>query len=265
MTENERAALSEQGEREAFEAWALAEKLAYRDQYGFWFYEAGAGHLYWKGWQARASLRASPAVPVAQDERIDALMNLVAEWFYAAQNDPAGVGKTNHLNWDSKEAIAVLEAAERLAALSAATPPAAGESVAVDRSDAVNLARNMLDHRNCKGITSYGVRVLCEAILKMDAALATPPAVSAEARDAEELRDACEYAQAINAIERDALRYRWLRNCAEFFTYEGPARQTPWAVIGINHTDCYPCSGNDLDAAIDAAMGTQPADKENGK
>ena len=57
-----------------------------------------------------------------------------------------------------------------------ATPPAGGESVAIDRGDAVNLARNMLDHRNCKGITSYGVRVLCEAILKMDAAIATPPA-----------------------------------------------------------------------------------------
>jgi hypothetical protein len=42
---------------------------------------------------------------------------------------------------------------------------------AVDRSDAVNLARNMLTVRNCKGITSYGVRVLCDAVMTMDAAL----------------------------------------------------------------------------------------------
>lgn len=53
---------------------------------------------------------------------------------------------------------------------------------------------------------------------------------------------------------KDAERYRWLRDCGEYFTYEGPAKETPWAVIGINHTDCHPCSGSRLDAAIDAAI-----------
>lgn len=35
------------------------------------------------------------------------------------------------------------------------------------RSDAVNLARNMLEVRDCKGITSHGVRVLYEAVMQM--------------------------------------------------------------------------------------------------
>lgn len=42
----------------------------------------------------------------------------------------------------------------------------------VDRSEAVNLARNMLTVHECKGITDKGVRVLCEAVMAMDSALA---------------------------------------------------------------------------------------------
>ena len=42
----------------------------------------------------------------------------------------------------------------------------------VDRSDSVNLARNMLEVHDCKGITAAGVRILCEGVLRMDAALA---------------------------------------------------------------------------------------------
>ena len=41
----------------------------------------------------------------------------------------------------------------------------------LDRSDAVNLARNMLDVRDFKEISVHGVRVLCEAVMKMDAAI----------------------------------------------------------------------------------------------
>lgn len=40
------------------------------------------------------------------------------------------------------------------------------------RAEAVNLSRNMLTVRDCKGITTYGVRVLAEAVMKMDAVIA---------------------------------------------------------------------------------------------
>lgn len=54
---------------------------------------------------------------------------------------------------------------------SSPTAPQADAGPHVDRSDAVNLARNMLDMRDCKGITEHGVRVLCDAIVRMDAAI----------------------------------------------------------------------------------------------
>lgn len=44
------------------------------------------------------------------------------------------------------------------------------------RGDPVKLARHFIEVRKGKGITSYGVLVLCEAILKMDAALTQRPA-----------------------------------------------------------------------------------------
>jgi len=40
----------------------------------------------------------------------------------------------------------------------------------IDRSDAVNLARNMVE-REGNGITPNGVMVLCSAVLRMDAEL----------------------------------------------------------------------------------------------
>lgn len=46
------------------------------------------------------------------------------------------------------------------------------QSSPVDRSEAVNLARNMLEVHECKGITDSGVRVLCEAVMAMDSVLA---------------------------------------------------------------------------------------------
>jgi hypothetical protein len=63
---------------------------------------------------------------------------------------------------------------------------------------------------------------------------------------------------------RDAARYRWLRNCGEYFEYD-PLRPSPWAVIGNNHTDCHPCSREELDAAVDAAMSTTESADSRGE
>lgn len=51
----------------------------------------------------------------------------------------------------------------------------------VDRSDAVNLARNMADFGHATGkITRHGVEVLCDAVLKMDAVLLSAAVVSGD-------------------------------------------------------------------------------------
>lgn len=57
--------------------------------------------------------------------------------------------------------------------LAVAYDPQQPSGEVVDRSDAVNLARNLIEVRECKGITPSGVRVLCDAVLRMDAALLT--------------------------------------------------------------------------------------------
>lgn len=49
------------------------------------------------------------------------------------------------------------------------TPAGAGE--VVDRSVAVNLARNAIERYDCKGITTKGIHTLCTALLAMDAQL----------------------------------------------------------------------------------------------
>lgn len=55
-----------------------------------------------------------------------------------------------------------------------AKPDALGSlPVVLDRSDSVNLATNMINFYGCKGITEKGVKVLCEAVLLMDSAIAT--------------------------------------------------------------------------------------------
>ena len=46
------------------------------------------------------------------------------------------------------------------------------EQLRTDRSEAVNLAENLLE-RGCKGVTERGVKVLCEAVLMMDDAIAS--------------------------------------------------------------------------------------------
>lgn len=61
------------------------------------------------------------------------------------------------------------------------TPTPTDLPEALDRSAAVNLARNMLNQHECKGITPNGVRVLSEAVMAMDAALsAAAPAAPVE-------------------------------------------------------------------------------------
>lgn len=51
---------------------------------------------------------------------------------------------------------------------------ASRDAVLVDRSDAVNLARNVLDSRLSNALTERGVRILAEAVMNMDAALSAP-------------------------------------------------------------------------------------------
>ena len=46
--------------------------------------------------------------------------------------------------------------------------------MSVDRSDAVNLARNAMAHYGCK-LKPNGVRILCEAVIAMDRALSADP------------------------------------------------------------------------------------------
>jgi hypothetical protein len=50
-------------------------------------------------------------------------------------------------------------------------PSTAGERAEVDRSDAVNLARNITDG---SGVTPTGVLVLADAVMAMDALLQSP-------------------------------------------------------------------------------------------
>jgi hypothetical protein len=58
----------------------------------------------------------------------------------------------------------------------------------VDRSAAVNLARNLLETGNGMadygGVTDRGVRVLCEAVMAMDAILAAAPTATDPQRPA---------------------------------------------------------------------------------
>jgi hypothetical protein len=52
-----------------------------------------------------------------------------------------------------------------------------------------------------------------------------------------------------------AARYRFLRERAvRFEAADGGLAESPWCVIGTCYEDCFPCEGDRLDAAIDAAM-----------
>ena len=57
---------------------------------------------------------------------------------------------------------------------------------------------------------------------------------------------------ALTAAEKDAGRYRWLKNDAILWGEDG--EQTPWCVVGTSHVDAEPVFGQVMDAAIDAAM-----------
>lgn len=59
----------------------------------------------------------------------------------------------------------------------------------------------------------------------------------------------------IDGTERDALRYRWLRDTGYWYT---SPKGSPWAVIGAGAGDAMPCCGQELDAAIDAGMADMP-------
>lgn len=85
---------------------------------------------------------------------------------------------TGPANLTTQEAGAVSDAIRAL--LSSDAQPAGERGGFIDRSDAVNLARNMMEIHDCKGITEKGVRVLCDAVLRMDAALLSSDAQPSE-------------------------------------------------------------------------------------
>jgi len=60
----------------------------------------------------------------------------------------------------------------------------------------------------------------------------------------------------VDALRKDAERYRWLRDKALDVAacWERGGQQEPWCVIGTCADDAVPCSDTELDAAIDAAM-----------
>ena len=57
----------------------------------------------------------------------------------------------------------------------------------------------------------------------------------------------------LEAAERGAARYRWLRNEAMYFGYD-TNQNSPWCVLGTSGYSCAPVGGDELDAAIDAAI-----------
>lgn len=77
-------------------------------------------------------------------------------------------------------------------------------TVTYDRSAAVNLARNVLKFKADKTITAKGVRILCEAVIGMDAALAAAPDHPATAGDAE---DAARYRAWRDSACRDDIEF----------------------------------------------------------
>ena len=115
-------AVSEQGEREAFLQWARTAEVGPDESWAFAAFQAG-----------RASLRASPAVPVAQDERADALsiaMDALDEIALAGMSGTGMESEEAMREWHARQAWKFIGIAARAkeaarAALSAATPPAA--------------------------------------------------------------------------------------------------------------------------------------------
>ena len=61
----------------------------------------------------------------------------------------------------------------------------------------------------------------------------------------------------MDALRKDAERYRWLRDRAYFDGDEDAA--TAWCVYGTCHGDAIPTHGDDLDAAVDARILAAPA------
>ncbi len=60
--------------------------------------------------------------------------------------------------------------------------------------------------------------------------------------------------QALPGLLAEVERYRWLRNEAENFGWKDKNRDSVWPVIGTDHGNANPVSGNALDEGIDAAL-----------
>lgn len=78
----------------------------------------------------------------------------------------------------------------------------------IDRSDAVNLARNLQEHGRFSEVTVQGIAALALAVLAMDEYIRSsrPEAGLASLPEANELA----------AMARDARRYRWLKGAVAF-------------------------------------------------
>lgn len=60
--------------------------------------------------------------------------------------------------------------------------------------------------------------------------------------------------------ERDAARYRWLRDEAVWRADPDGKGEMLWAVVGTRHDDCTPIDGTELDAAVDERLAAIQAD-----
>lgn len=69
----------------------------------------------------------------------------------------------------------------------------------------------------------------------------------------EKYREIADLRAKLEAAERDAARYRWLRSEAINFGYD-TKKESPWVVFGSNASNCAPICGNQLDAELDAIL-----------
>jgi len=115
-----------------------------------------------------------------------------------------------------------------------------------DRGDAVNLARNVLEDP-ALAITPKGVRILAEAVMKLDAAILADRAARAP--------------QA--GWEQDAKRFAWLADhlwqCTFRFNKEP---NTPKGFTLTCRDTCESAIGNELRRFIDTAIAAAPNAQE---
>ena len=235
-----------QGEREAL-AESFYRHIAYGDD----------EHRAWLrretyAWFARASLRASPAVPVAQDEREATVEIHIPQYIDLAKSDKLVDAVCRAITKHDIEFTRVKLVHPNRAALSAATPPAAvpqGWKIEHRDSKPFKLINITAPNGYSSTVGSHERNPMNVLYMLADALLAAAPQTAGTQSD----------------TERDAARYRWLRE-QDWFSGPLAVLREPKRVltqgIGLG-ADCP--SHHRLDAAIDAAMGTPPADnKENG-